>query len=290
MCGAIAGASSAPLSIVAAADVSTAGDRTDIPVTSDYRELLSSDRIDAVLVTTPPSSHAKITREALLAGKDVLVEKPPARTATEARELRDLAASNGCVLVFAYHAQHNPAVIAAAAHPGSSMIEHAHVVFREDSTQFHGPNSFASEEGALRDSGINAISILTRLLPGLALRVIRATLHVPAGAPAETRAVVEFSIGGSSTGVVDVDIAHSGPEVRRVDVRTASGMAHLDITRGTYARDDNEVAPASSTDMLREEYARMLTAFASAIRRRESNASLREIAWVEDALARARAS
>ncbi len=44
--------------------------------TTDYREMLKDDEIDLVLITTRHNQHAKITLEALNAGKHVFVEKP----------------------------------------------------------------------------------------------------------------------------------------------------------------------------------------------------------------------
>jgi UDP-N-acetylglucosamine 3-dehydrogenase len=42
-----------------------------------YEEAIESPRIDAVLIATPPVSHLELTLQALEAGKDVIVEKPP---------------------------------------------------------------------------------------------------------------------------------------------------------------------------------------------------------------------
>jgi UDP-N-acetylglucosamine 3-dehydrogenase len=42
-----------------------------------YEEAIGSPRIDAVLIATPPVSHLELTLQALGAGKDVIVEKPP---------------------------------------------------------------------------------------------------------------------------------------------------------------------------------------------------------------------
>jgi predicted dehydrogenase len=51
--------------------------------TTDYDELLADESLDAVVVATPVPTHAELARQALEAGKHVLVEKPPAMTAAE---------------------------------------------------------------------------------------------------------------------------------------------------------------------------------------------------------------
>ncbi|HEX4149391.1 MAG TPA: Gfo/Idh/MocA family oxidoreductase [Pirellulales bacterium] len=66
--------------------------------TRDYRELLSNDEIQAILIATPVATHFALARDALRAGKDVLVEKPLTQTAAEAWQLVELAQSGGRIL------------------------------------------------------------------------------------------------------------------------------------------------------------------------------------------------
>ena len=58
---------------------------------TDYDELLADPDIDFVYVGLINSVHYEYTKKALLAGKNVIVEKPFASSAAEVRELRDLA-------------------------------------------------------------------------------------------------------------------------------------------------------------------------------------------------------
>jgi predicted dehydrogenase len=57
----------------------------------DYRELLGSDDLDAVVVATPDATHAEITTAAFDAGLHVLCEKPLATTVAGCREILDAA-------------------------------------------------------------------------------------------------------------------------------------------------------------------------------------------------------
>jgi predicted dehydrogenase len=70
-----------------------------IETARDYHRLLERDDVDAVVVATPLSTHAEIVRAALVAGKDVLAEKPLASTSVECRELTELAAAHGRLLM-----------------------------------------------------------------------------------------------------------------------------------------------------------------------------------------------
>jgi predicted dehydrogenase len=67
--------------------------------TADYRRLIEDPRLDAVVVATPVATHHRFAREALLAGKHVLVEKPFTTSAREAEELVALAESSGLTLM-----------------------------------------------------------------------------------------------------------------------------------------------------------------------------------------------
>ncbi len=56
-------------------------------------EMLADENVELVVVNTPNKTHYDFTRQALLAGKHVICEKPFTVTAAEATELIDLAAS-----------------------------------------------------------------------------------------------------------------------------------------------------------------------------------------------------
>jgi predicted dehydrogenase len=66
--------------------------------------------LDAVVIATPPSSHALLGLQAIAAGKHVLVEKPMATTTTEAQSLLEAAEAAGVVLMPGHTLEHNAAV------------------------------------------------------------------------------------------------------------------------------------------------------------------------------------
>ena len=68
-------------------------------VTRHYRELLDSPRVDAIVLATPVSTHYEFARQALLAGKNVLVEKPLARSTAEVLDLMELAEKQNKLLM-----------------------------------------------------------------------------------------------------------------------------------------------------------------------------------------------
>lgn len=84
---------------------STKKAQLDYPSIISYdsvEELLADDAIELVIINTPNDTHVSLAKQALLAGKHVLIEKPFAPTVLEAKELFDLGRKVG-KFVLPYH-------------------------------------------------------------------------------------------------------------------------------------------------------------------------------------------
>jgi predicted dehydrogenase len=77
---------------------------------SSYEAVLSDPTVDAVSIATPPGTHYDLVKQALQAGKHVLVEKPLATRSADALELVELAESKGLVLMPGHTFLYSPAV------------------------------------------------------------------------------------------------------------------------------------------------------------------------------------
>ena len=75
-----------------------------------HQDLLDKDKIDAVSIVTPTSSHYDIAREFLLNGINVLIEKPITKTLPQAEELINLAREKGLTLQVGHVERFNSAV------------------------------------------------------------------------------------------------------------------------------------------------------------------------------------
>jgi len=78
--------------------------------TSDVTDLFTAPDVEAIIVATPARTHYALARDALLAGKHVMVEKPLAMSSMEAQELIDLAEHSQRVLMVGHIFEYHPAV------------------------------------------------------------------------------------------------------------------------------------------------------------------------------------
>ena len=82
-----------------------------IRYTTKFRGLLNDRDIRAIVIASPAATHYELAKKAILAGKDVLVEKPLSLTVKEAKELIKLADKKKRVLMVGHILQYHPAVI-----------------------------------------------------------------------------------------------------------------------------------------------------------------------------------
>lgn len=77
----------------------------------EYACVLQNDEIKGIVIASPAALHYSMAKEALLAGKDVFVEKPLALRVEEGRELVELAAEKDKTLMVGHLLEYHPAVV-----------------------------------------------------------------------------------------------------------------------------------------------------------------------------------
>lgn len=82
----------------------------EIKAPADYNQILKDPDVQGIVIATPAITHYALAKEALVAGKDVFVEKPMTLRAAEGEELVDLAAVQGRVLMVGHLLLFHPAV------------------------------------------------------------------------------------------------------------------------------------------------------------------------------------
>ncbi len=87
-----------------------AADYPSLEIVPCYTELLSRPDIAAVTIATPAPTHHRIAKDCLLAGKDVMVEKPMTLTAAESEDLVETAEKHGRILMVGHLLLYKPAI------------------------------------------------------------------------------------------------------------------------------------------------------------------------------------
>ena len=134
-------------------------------VTTDWRELLKRDDVDAIIVSTPPHLHVDMTVEALQAGKHVLCEKPLARNLEECQRMVDAATASGRQLATGFNYRFYPSILKASELLASGKIgklDHIRSYTGYSATAHHQEWLHEFETmggGALRDNGVHLIDL-----------------------------------------------------------------------------------------------------------------------------------
>lgn len=80
------------------------------PMTTRYEDLIQDPELQAIVIATPAPSHYALAKAALMAGKDVYVEKPFTLKVAEAEELIRIADSEGRILMVGHLLEYHPVV------------------------------------------------------------------------------------------------------------------------------------------------------------------------------------
>ncbi|MBX6423463.1 Gfo/Idh/MocA family oxidoreductase [Thermosulfurimonas sp. F29] len=83
----------------------------DVYYTSSYEEVLNNREIKAVVIATPAATHYEKAKQALLANKDVFVEKPLVLNLEEGKELIEISKYKDLILMVGHIFHYHPAII-----------------------------------------------------------------------------------------------------------------------------------------------------------------------------------
>jgi len=114
-------------------------DRHDATTSAGWTALVADPLVDAVVVTTPPATHAEIALAALEAGRHVFCEKPLATTLDGAREVVDAAARCGRALVVDHVLRYNPVLTVLVALRDELLGPVQRFAFENDASDEHLP-------------------------------------------------------------------------------------------------------------------------------------------------------
>src|ERR1700683_1570015 len=186
--------------------------------------------IDAVAVCTTPQVRYEIARYALQQNRHVLLEKPPGVTVSEVLALADLAKERGPTLFASWHSQYAPAVQPARAWLASRNILKIAVNWREDVRIWHPGQRWIWRAGGLGvfDPGINALSILTRIVPGKMI-LKDAELSFPGNCETPIAASLQLACADGAPVRMQLDFLHPGTPCWDITVDTDGGRLRLQM-------------------------------------------------------------
>ena len=128
--------------------------------TDSLDDLLEDESLQAVVIATPVTTHAELSRRALSAGKHVFVEKPPALSGSEADELVALAEERDLVLLPGHLLLYHPAVAKLQGLIDSGEL--GEILYIYGNRQNLG--QIRKDENALWSLGVHDLSVILYLL------------------------------------------------------------------------------------------------------------------------------
>ncbi|WP_372015215.1 Gfo/Idh/MocA family protein [Pseudoxanthomonas sp. 10H] len=235
--------------------------------------------IDAVALCMPPQYRHEAAVKALAAGKHVFLEKPPGATLSEVEGLAALAAAKGVSLFASWHSRYAPAVEAARDFLAGTRIRSMRVSWKEDVRQWHPNQEWIWQPGGLGvfDPGINALSIVTRILPRPVFATA-ATLEFPQNRDAPIAASITFSDATGLDLAAEFDWRQTGRQSWDIVASTDAGEMVLSEGGAKLSVDGRLVH-----EQPEREYPALYERFAQIIKAGQSDVDLAPLRHVADA-------
>jgi predicted dehydrogenase len=136
---------------------------------TDYKELLQKSDVDAVVIATPTSTHKEVAVACLKAKKDILVEKPLARTFSETKPITDAAKKNKKKIMVGMNLRYRPdsmllRSVLSAGEIGEPFYVKCTWIRRQSSIQKWFTKKEESGGGVIIDLGISLLDLSLWLL------------------------------------------------------------------------------------------------------------------------------
>jgi D-galactose 1-dehydrogenase len=251
-----------------------------VPNYRDIQTLLREQPdIEAVSICTPPQVRYEIARHALEQNRHVMLEKPPGATLNEVAALVELAQQRRLALFATWHSREASAVEPAREWLAQRKIRNVLVTWKEDVRVWHPGQAWIWRAGGLGvfDPGINALSIITRILPQ-PLVLKEAELSFPSNC--ETPIAAQLTLQGPEGLPVraEFDFLQTGPQSWDIDIETDAGRLLLSKGGSVMQVDGKPIVAAPDS-----EYANLYARFAPLVRERRVDVDLAAFRLVADA-------
>jgi myo-inositol 2-dehydrogenase/D-chiro-inositol 1-dehydrogenase len=269
------------LSIAAVADVEPAAaralaDEIDCDAVNGVDELLARGDIEAVLITTPPTTHADLVEAASSAGKHVFCEKPLAQNVADAARAAEACEGAGVVLQVGYNRRFDENFRAAREAVESGRIGRPWIVRISSRDPAPPPAGYLPLSGGLFLDTTSHDFDLARFLVGSEIVEITASATAVADPHAKAIGDVDTSIvtlvfANEAIGAIDNCRVSAYGYDQRIEIHGSAGMVRADNETATTVTVADEQGFHSPTlphfylDRYAQAFRRELEAFARAL-------------------------
>lgn len=261
-----------------AATISRSGSVDGVPAYQTLDEMLEKHPdVKVVSLCLPPVPRFEYAQKALETGLHVMLEKPPGATLSEVNILQDIAARSGKSLFATWHSRKAKGVLAAKQALVGKQIEKGHINWKEDVRQWHPGQDWVFEPGGMGvfDPGINALSILTEILP-TRVHLKDALLHIPVNRQTPIRA--ELTLSNSIT--AEFDWLNMGAQIWQIEIQTKEGDVVSLVDGGNRCFVNQKLQVPEPLDEYPALYAQMF----DLVKRGQSDVDLAPMTLVADAM------
>lgn len=244
-------------------------------------DALLSERPDitALSLCMPPQPRFDYAVTAIRAGRHVMLEKPPGASVSEVQALAGMAQEAGVTLFATWHSRCADGVSAAKAWLLGRQVRDVRITWKEDVRHWHPGQEWIWQPGGMGvfDPGINALSIMTEILPG-PVHLTGAELSFPANRDAPIAAELEFAGEDGLKGRASLDWRQTGPQTWDIEVETTTGV--LRLSEGGAKLDIDGTSQKVSGP---GEYPALYTQFADLVHTGRSDVDIAPLVHVADA-------
>jgi len=236
--------------------------------------------VKTVSLSLPPAPRFDYAIKAMRAGLNVMLEKPPAVTLIECRKLIAEAEAQGVTLFLSWHSRMGAACDMARDRLKDARLKRLTIDWREDIRQFHPDQDWIWDAGNLGvfDPGINAFSILARILPDFP-HVSKTHMIVPEGRETPIAADVAFTHPHGADMTCTLDWRHDGGPIWNMEIETDQGA--FTLTRSGSGIDDGDGEIDLGDDL--DEYDHLYARLAELVAKGTSETDTRPMEMVADA-------
>jgi predicted dehydrogenase len=247
----------------------------------DLGAMLATARLDCVSICTPPQAHFDAALTSLRAGCHVMLEKPPTATTRQIALLADEAKRLNRTLFQTWHSRFAASVDAARDWLRTRELTGGRIIWKEDVHHWHPGQQWIFDAGGFGvfDPGINALSVLTEILPS-DVHVEGALLEFPENQQAPIAANVRMRTSGGVPIVAELDFRQKGEQSWDMEITTTTGRLKLSNGGATIAIDGKTLASDAG---LAGEYPRLYRRFAQLVAAGRSEVDWRPFQLVADA-------